>query len=196
MATIQKISLVHNSIDNIVEVFVSNGSGKGVTGIAFGDVDIRAWAMGEAGGETTGNPIAGTIDTFVSNGWIEVDGTNLAGYYQYSIPNVFLQSNSSNLYISFEITGASNKNILLEINLVASPSYLGYKLSADGLDAIPIEGFNLREALILMASVLCGETAGAETNKTIFKALGDNATQRLTSETSDNTNRTDVQTFV
>ena len=51
----------------------------------------------------------------------------------------------------------------------------------------------MRQALELMAAVLCGETTGAATNKTIFKALDDNGTERVGSTVDSATgDRTEV----
>ena len=196
MAQIQRATIARNSTGNIISVFVSDGAGKGVTGIAETSVNLRSFKQGEAGAGTTANPVVGAIDTFVSDGWVEVDATNLAGFYQYSIPNAFIQSTSSNLILSFEIAGAGNQNIVYEVSLVAVPLYTGVSIASDGLDAVAIEAFTLLEALKLMASVLCGETTGAETSKTIFKALGNNAVDRISSESDDQKNRTTVDTFI
>lgn len=184
--------LAKNSTGKIIEVLALNGSHKGTTGIAHTAVKIRIFERGKSGAATNETLVAGTLDTFVSNGWKEVDSVNLPGVYQYCIPNTKLQANSSKLYISIQFTSGTTQDIMYEVNIQSVSSDLGVKLSTDGVDFVAIEAKNMREAITYMAAVLCGETTGAETAQTIFKALGNNATSRLTSQSSDTKNRTGV----
>lgn len=185
--------IARNATSKIIEVLVLNGSGKGVTGLANTAVFIRYFERGKAGAGTTANPVVNaTNDVWATNGWKEVDSANLPGVYQYSIPNAILQSNSGKVYISFRFTGAANQDIMYEINLTKVSSELGVKLSTDGVDDIAIEALNLRTAIVYMASILLGETTGAETAQTIFKAIGNNTISRATSQSSDSKNRTGV----
>jgi hypothetical protein len=185
--------IARNATSKIIEVLVLNGSGKGVTGLANTAVFIRYFERGKAGASATANPVVNaTNDVWLTNGWKEVDSVNLPGVYQYSIPNAILQSNSGKVYISFRFTGAANQDVMYEINLTKVSSELGVKLSTDGVDDVAIEALNMRTALQYMASVLCGETTGAETAQTIFKAINNNAVSRVTSQSSDSKNRTGV----
>jgi hypothetical protein len=181
-----------NATSQIIEVMALNGSHKGVTGIAFGDVNISVFERGKSGAAALETLVAGTLDTFVSNGWKEVDATNQPGLYQYCIPNAKLQTTSSKLHVYIWFDSGTTQDVIYEINIQKVSSYLGVKLSTDGVDAIAIEAKNLREAITYMAAVLCGETTGAETAQTIFKALDNNAVSRLTSQSSDTKNRTAV----
>lgn len=190
---VQQDHIARNETSKIIEIKAVNSSGKGVTGLIFSDLKVRYWARGQAGAGSTADPVAnGSNDTYLSNGWKEVSAANLAGVYQYGIPNAVLQSSSSKVYISFEFDSGSIADVIYEINLTLISTYLGSKLSADGLDGVPIEGLTAKEALTYMASVLCGETEGAETALTIFKAIGDNSTSRLSSQSDDELNRTGV----
>lgn len=186
--------LVRNSTENIIEVYLVGTNGKGFTGAAIGDISITAFKRGTSGAAVAANPIAGTIDTFVSNGWIEVDNVNKPGLYQYSIPNAIITTAATKLYFVFEYTGAGTATSFdYEVILVPAEPYLGAKLSTDGLDFIAIEGINGRQAIELMASVLCGTTVGADSNKTIFKAVGNPAVDRVGSTVDSATgNRTQI----
>lgn len=190
---IQTDHIARNSINNIIEINALDGSGKGVTGVLNTGVNIRFWERGKAGAGTTADPVVNASnDTYLTDGWKEVDNTNLEGIYQYSIPNAILQSNSSKVYISFKFDSGTIQDVIYEINLTAVPTYLGVKLSADGLDGVPIEGLTLKEALTYMASSAVGQTEGAETAQTIFKAIGNPAVSRFTSQSDDAINRTGV----
>jgi len=189
----QRNTIARNTTGNIIEIFVANSSGKGVTGILNTAVNLRAWQRGKAGASVTANPVAGTIDIFLSNGWIEVDAVNLAGLYQYSIPNALLQIAATEIDLLFDFTSGTANNVLVEITMTAVPLFTGVQVSADGWDALPVEGFTALEAFKLLCSVAMGETTGAEGSKTIFTALGDNIIPRVESTSSDEKNRTLVK---
>ena len=183
-----------NSTSNIVEIKAVNGSGKGVTGIANTGVKIRYWERGKAGAGTSANPVVNASnDTFLSNGWKEVDNTNLAGVYQYSIPNTVLQANNGIVYISFEFTSGTTKDVLLQICVVAKALNNGVKISSDGLQLVPVGSLNLENLMEDIGAVLMGETEGAETAQTLFKRYGDNTVTRVKSTSDDGFNRTEIE---
>ena len=198
--TVQQHQIAKNSTDNkdvIIELWIINtNTGRGITGIIFSDLVLRAWERGQAGGAVTAAPIAGTIDTYVSNGFVEVDATNLQGLYQYSIPNAALQVTNSEIDILFDINIANAEDVLVQITITSVPTWTGVQVSPDGWDALAIESLTAKQAIQLMAAVLCGQTTGAETSKTIFKAIDNPATQRLSSESDDETNRTLIEVFI
>ena len=87
---------------------------------------------------------------------------------------------TSNIIIVFDYIGAGAvQSAQVNIELTAADDYLGVRLGSTGLDSVAIEGLNARQAIELMAAVLCGETTGAATSKTIFKALDDNGIERV-----------------
>ena len=188
--------IAKNSTSNIIEVLIHDVSGFGRTGILNTAVSVRTWARGEAGAGVTSTPVVGTIDTFVSGGWIEVDATNLRGVYQYSIPDAYLSVSADEVLSWFEFTDPNIESKEISLQLTAVKNNSGVSISPDGLDQIPIEAYTLLEALKLMASVLCGETSGVETNKTLFKALGNNSIDRLGSTTDETKNRILIETNV
>jgi hypothetical protein len=183
-----------NSTSNIVEIKALDGSGKGVTGIANTGVKIRYWERGEAGAGTSANPVVNASnDTFLSNGWKEVDNTNLAGVYQYSIPNTALQANKGIVYISFEFSSGTTQDVLLQICIVNKKLNDGVKLSSDGLTNVPVGALNLTNLVEDIGAILMGETEGAETSQTLFKRYGDNTVTRVKSTSDDGFNRTEVE---
>lgn len=183
-----------NSISNIVEIKAVDGSGKGVTGIANTGVKIRSWERGKAGASSSGNPVVNaTNDTYLSNGWKEVDSANLPGIYQYSIPNTALQANSGIVYINFEFSSGSNQDVLLQICIVAKALNNGVKISSDGLQLVPVGSLNLEDLMEDIGAVLMGETEGAETAQTLFKRYGDNTVTRVKSTSDDGFNRTEIE---
>lgn len=183
-----------NSIDNIVEIMVLNNSNKGVTGLIFSDVKIRYWERGKAGAGVTADPIAnGANDTYLSNGWKEVDNTNLQGTYQYSIPNAILQAANGIVYVQFIFDSGTVQDILLQICIVAKRLNSGVKISADGLQLVPVGTLNLENLMEDIGSILMGETEGAETAQTLFKKYGDNSVTRVKSTSDDGFNRTLIE---
>ena len=183
-----------NSLNNIVEIKAFNSSGKGVTGIINTAVNIRSWGRGKAGASATANPVVnGSNDTYLSNGWKEVDNTNLAGVYQYSIPNAILQEANGIVYISFEFTSGTTHDVLLQIAIVAKKLNAGVKISSDGLQLVPVGSLNLENLMEDVGAVLMGETEGAETAQTLFKRYGDNTVTRVKSTSDDGFNRTEIE---
>lgn len=183
-----------NSVSNIVEILALNNSNKGVTGLIFSDVKIRAWERGKAGASASADPIANaTNDTFLSNGWKEVDSVNLQGTYQYSIPNAVLQANSGIVYIQFIFDSASVQDILLQICIVNKKLNDGVKISSDGLQLVPVGSLNLENLMEDIGSIIMGETEGAETAQTLFKKYGDNSVTRVKSTSDDGFNRTLIE---
>jgi hypothetical protein len=190
---IQIDSIKKNATGVIIEVLAVNGTGKGVTGITTADLVIRRWSRGKAGASVSGAPVAGTIDTFVSNGWKEVDATNLKGVYQYSIPNVDVQATAGLLNIAFEFNSASVQDVLYQALITPVDSLLGVAVASDGLDAVAVGALSLTEFLPYLGAVVGGETEGAETSKTLFKEIGDNSITRLTSQSDDGKNRNIIE---
>jgi hypothetical protein len=76
---------------------------------------------------------------------------------------------------------------------VAAPDKSGYALSASGLDTVLVEvGINARQALASVLAVSAGESFGAGTGTTGFRAPTDAKPTRVTATTPGGGNRTSV----
>lgn len=118
-----KISAVQGTVSKTVRVFIQNNSvttGAGLTGLAFNTGGLTAYYYREG---TVGSiPIAlqtATLGTWISGGFVVVDGTNMPGTYELGIPNAALAVGSESVVIFLQ--GAANMAPLpLEIELTAT----------------------------------------------------------------------------
>jgi hypothetical protein len=65
---------------------------------------------------------AGTLGTYTSGGWKEIDATNMPGCYQFGIPNACLANGAKWVDINIQDDGATHP-IQLHIDLVRSVAW-------------------------------------------------------------------------
>jgi len=186
---IETTTLKKNSTSQIIELYVQDTSGNGVTGLTYTSfTKLYAYGIGGSGSKVDGTPNgAQTLNTYSSKKLVEVDSTNIPGVYQYSAPDGFWSINSPTISIVAVVTGQPD----IKINVFLSAVNLndGVKNSSDGWDAIAIESYNPRIALTALMAIMGGELIGADTNTITAKAWRSPATTRLTCTTDSSGNR-------
>jgi len=144
-----KLALVKGTTSKLVTVFVQDSSktdGSGLTGLVFNTASLVAYYYREgaasavkidSGGATA--LVTMTLGTWVSCGFVVVDGTNCPGTYSLGLPNAALAAGADSVFVTLH--GAANMApVTLEIALtdtdVAADWANGGRLDLL-LDAIP-----------------------------------------------------------
>lgn len=83
----------------------SAAAGTGLTGKAFGDVTCYYKREG-AEAEVAVTMAAGTIGTWATGGWVEVDATNNPGVYEFGVPDAAILKGADWAIFSFVVSGA------------------------------------------------------------------------------------------
>lgn len=135
-----KLQVLKGSENVRLMVFVSDSSsttGGGLTGLTSGSAGLKwHYWRGDSGntGGTGVTPAAGTRGTWTSGGIVEIDGTNLPGWYELGVPNGALAAGSNS--VAMHLMGATNMAPLpLEIQLVGYDPNNATSLGLSNLDA-------------------------------------------------------------
>lgn len=131
-----KLSIVKGTTSKLVNVFIQDSSstaGAGLTGLAFNTGGLTAYYYCEAAGSSVAISLATmTLGTWATGGFVVVDGTNMPGVYQLSVPNAALASAKS---VVIMLKGASNMApTLVEIELTGTNNQDSI---AGGMTALP-----------------------------------------------------------
>lgn len=117
-----KLSRKAGATSQILQVFIQNSTsttGAGLTGLAYNTAGLTAYYHRDT--DTTATAVSlvtMTSGTFTSGGFVEIDATNMPGWYQFCPPNAALASGAAN--VGFHLKGATNMAPLpLEIDLDA-----------------------------------------------------------------------------
>lgn len=105
-------------------VFIADSSsttGAGKTGLAYNSSGLKWYYWREDTGNSGGvsvTPATATRGTFTSGGFIEIDATNMPGWYEIGVPNAALASGSNSVVM--HLMGVTNMAPLpLKVGLVA-----------------------------------------------------------------------------
>lgn len=189
--SIQQDVLQINTTSRIIEVFMTDINGRGVTGLVPANMNIRSWERGKASNNIDQTPIVGStgLDVYESLKWQEVDATNLPGIYQFSVPDSVWVSSSNLINILFE-QPASSPSTLYEVRLTAQSEDLGVGIAPLGLRVVSIEtGLNLEQAIRGIAAIVGADTIGADSASITFKGMNDPAVTRAIGEQDEQGNR-------
>lgn len=117
-----KLARKVGATSQIFQLFIQNSSstvGAGLTGLAFNTASLTAYYNRDT--DTTATAISlvtMTAGTFTSSGFVEIDATNMPGWYQFCPPNAALASGASS--VGFHLKGATNMApVPIEIDLDA-----------------------------------------------------------------------------
>ncbi len=117
-----KLEINKGATSQLLEVFISDSSktdGSGLTGVAFGDITGYYYRSGAASPVQLAALKTMTVGTWVTEGFKEIDATNMPGYYQLGVPNAALLTGVDKVNIMLK--GATNMAPLpLEIQLIDS----------------------------------------------------------------------------
>jgi hypothetical protein len=102
-------------------IFVQNATstvGAGLTGLTHASSGLEWWWYSETSGTDTQVTLAGqTLGTWTSGGFVQVDATNLPGFYELGIPNVLL-TGTTPTWVTMQLAGAvSMVPVNIEIEL-------------------------------------------------------------------------------
>ena len=125
-------------------IFIANSSstvGAGLTGLLHNTSGLVAYYFaGDLSNEVQITLAAGTLGSWTSGGFIEVDATNMPGWYEVGIPDAALDGGNE---VAIQYRGATNMvpvNIYIELDAVDYQSATNFGLSkfadieADTLD--------------------------------------------------------------
>lgn len=95
----------------IIEVFISDsssGTGAGLAGLAYNTAGLSVYyhRSGSSTASTSVTLATMTLGTWVSGGFVAIDGTNMPGWYAFGIPDAALASGAKAVDLHFK--GATN----------------------------------------------------------------------------------------
>lgn len=132
-----KLNFKAGTTSKLIKVVIKNSSlttGAGLTGLTSASSGLIAYYIKEGDSSATAITLsAGTLGTWSSGGFVEVDATHLPGVYEIGIPNAAIASGQS---VAIMLSGATNMvQTPIEIQLEAVNNQ---DATAYGLSAVPI----------------------------------------------------------
>jgi len=135
-----KLQVMKGSTSVRLMVFVADSSsttGAGLTGLSSGTSGLKwTYWRGDSGnsGGVSVTLTAGTRGTWASGGIVEIDGTNMPGWYEIGVPNNALATGANS--VGMHLMGATNMAPLpLEIQLTGFDPNNATSLGLANLDA-------------------------------------------------------------
>lgn len=115
-----KLVTLKGKTSKLIEVFIADSSsltGAGKTGLVFNSAGLTWYYYRSGAGSATSVTLATmTLGTWATGGFVEMDATNMPGFYQLGVPNAALATGSSQ--VTMLLKGAANMAPLpLEIQL-------------------------------------------------------------------------------
>lgn len=158
-----KLKLKRGTTSKIIRVFLADMTaldGSGLTGLVYNSAGLSAAYIRETDATvTTISLSAGTVGTWSSGGFKEVDATNFPGLYELGLPNAALASGASTTIL---LRGAANMVVTTaEIELDAVDYQAGTITSAGSVTGS-------------VGSVTAAVTTASDANVTAIKAKTDN----------------------
>lgn len=158
-----KLSILAGTTSKLFRIFIPNSSvttGAGLTGVAFNTSGLTGYYIREGAASTTQITLATqTLGTWATGGFVVVDGTNMPGMYEISIPNLAIAAGVKSVVIYYQ--GVTNMApVVLEIELTA----IDNQSTAFGLSLAKttnITGFNDIAASAVVSSGAITTSGGA-----------------------------------
>lgn len=158
-----KLSIIAGTTSKLLRIFVQNSTvttGAGLTALAFNTAGLTGYYIREGANATTQITLATqTLGTWATGGFIVVDGTNMPGMYEISIPNAAIAAGAKSVVIYYQ--GAANMApVVLEVELTAVDN----QSTAFGLSIAKttnITGFNDIAASAVVSSGAITTSGGA-----------------------------------
>jgi len=142
-----KLIVKSGSTSRLEHVFIldsTSTTGAGKTGLTNASVTLYYWRPGDTSiGAQTGTMSAGTLGTWSSFGFKEMDATNLPGFYEVGLPNAVFAAGTNHAVVMIKGTGIAP--VTLEYQLVAFDPDSGSNL---GLSALPTASTGTAGAII------------------------------------------------
>ena len=107
-----------DSTSEYMEIFIPHvTTGAGLTGLAYNSSGLEWWYYCDGTTATEVTPVTATVGTYTSSGFIEIDATNVAGFYQIGHPNAALATACGENMVVM-LYGATNMSVVrFSINL-------------------------------------------------------------------------------
>ena len=118
-----KLKIKQGTTSKLVRVFVQDSAatdGSGKTGIAYNATGLTAYYLPEGDATATAITLAsGTVGTYSSGGWSEVDSTNMPGIYELGLPDAAVDATSEGSVVVMLKGATDMAPVLIEIELDA-----------------------------------------------------------------------------
>jgi len=181
MSTIQTIDVAQGQTSKIINIYIENTGGTGLAGLTNATANLTAYYVLEEGTGSVQIILAdGTLGTYGSGHFKEVDSTNMIGVYQFGIPDLVLATGSNSAKIV--LRGATNMDdCIIDINKTKFDYNNGrVDLKSTGLDQVTIEtGMTAKQAMSMIAAAAAGKLTGAGTTNVRIFAANNPATLRI-----------------
>lgn len=197
-----KYEIKKGSASVAIYVFIQDSSsttGAGLTGLAYNTASLTAYYVRPLGNATAITLATQTVTgAYSSGGFVEIDATNMPGWYRLDIPNAAIDTGVNS--VAVQLKGAANMAPCnLEIQLVAYDPQSAIPTANENADALldranGIEtSLTLRGAMRLIAAACAGKLSGAATTTATIRNVGDTKA-RITATVDADGNRTAVTT--
>jgi hypothetical protein len=182
----QKFRVLAGSTSIRLQIFLRDNSvayDKGKTGLAHNTASLSAYYFRDGDTATTAiTLVTATLGTWTSGGFIVVDGTNMPGMYELSIPNAAIATGAK--WVTIQLKGAAGMaEEVIFIELLGNNEYAAAWSSGfnDGISAavgaaIVETGITRDEILRLIGAAVAGNyDSGTGT----FRAVDNSGTTRI-----------------
>ena len=116
-----KLKLKQGTTSKLVRVFAQDSSatdGSGKTGIEYNAAGLTAYYLPEGDAVATAITLySGTVGTYSSGCWSEVDSTNMPGIYEIGLPDAAIDATSEGSVVVMLKGATDMAPVLLEIEL-------------------------------------------------------------------------------
>jgi len=176
-----KLDILQGKTSKRIVVFIQSSisaNGAGLTGLVNNSGGLTWYYWREDTGNAAGtivNIVSATRGTFTSSGFIEIDSSNLPGFYELGVPNAVLASGAT--WAVMMLQGAANMvPCPVEIQLTAYDPYNATTLGLTNLDATvssrsTYAGGAVASVTGAVGSVTAAVTVGTNNDKTGYSLL-------------------------
>lgn len=122
-----KIKRGSTSVRRLIYIANNNSmTGEGLTGLTYNSSGLTAYYFaGDLSDEVQITLASATLGTWTSGGFVEVDATNMPGWYEVGIPNAALDGGNE---VAIQYRGATN---MVPVNLYIELDAVDYQSSTD-----------------------------------------------------------------
>ncbi len=190
-----KLSILAGSTSQTVNVFVqdsSSSTGAALTGLAYNTGSLTAYyALPKAAAVVITLATQTVTGAYSSGGFVEIDATNMPGWYRLDLPNATI---ASGRFVAIHLKGATNMAPLpIEIELTATDNQSTTAAGTNMLDlASGVEAsITLRQAMRVLLAAAGGKVDGAASTTVHLRDQADTL-NRITATVDSSGNRTAV----
>lgn len=105
-----KLKILPGETSRTIRIFISDSSstaGAGLTGLAYGTVNLDCYYIREGESEETEiSLVTAVVGTWASGGFKEINATNMPGWYEFGIPDALLAVGAED--VAIHLKGATN----------------------------------------------------------------------------------------